>query len=121
MQTIEESIAQYGKAWSTKGLENIKIALKNCWTPVSTYVDTQNDMITGIDDLAAHINELHEQTPGNKLQQLSKVDHHHNSGRFSWEFTGPDGKKIPGMDFLEFNDQNQIKSIVGFFGPFTDL
>lgn len=121
MQTVEESIAQYSKAWSAKGLENIKIALKNCWTPISTYVDTEHDMVTGIDNFAAFINEFHEQTPGNKLQRLSKIDHHHNSGRFTWEATTPDGEKTPGMDYFEFNDQNQITCIVGFFGPFTDL
>jgi len=121
MQTIEESIIHYGDAWNIEGLENIKTALKDCWTPQSTYVDTQNEMVQGIDGLANLINSFHNQVPGHILQQVSKVDAHHNRGRFKWQNLSPDGEKTEGMDYFEFNDQNQITSIVGFFGPFTDL
>lgn len=121
MQTVEESVTQYGDAWNVKGIENIKVALKDCWTSESTYVDTQNEMVKGIEGLAALINGFHEQMPGHTLQQASKVDSHHNSGRFTWVNIVPNGEKIEGMDYFEYNDQNQITRIVGFFGSFIDL
>jgi len=121
MQTIEQSIAQYGDAWNIEGVENIKSALKDSWTLQSTYFDTQNEMVQGIDGLANLINSFHEQAPGHILRQVSKVDAHHKSGRFQWENVGPNGEKTSGMDYFEFNDRNQITRIVGFFGPFIEL
>ncbi|TCD03143.1 isomerase [Pedobacter psychroterrae] len=121
MKTIEESITQYGHAWNVQGLENIKTALEDCWIQQSTYVDTQNEMVKGIDGLASLINGFHHVAPGHTLRQLSKVDFHHNCGRFKWENIGPNGDKMEGMDYFEYNDDNQITCIVGFFGPFTNL
>lgn len=121
MQTLEESITQYINAWNVSGLENIKSALHECWTIESTYVDTQNILVKGIDGLAVLINEFHKQMPGHKLQQLSKADYHTNSGRFLWENTSVTGEKTVGMDYFEYNDKNQITRIIGFFGPFREL
>jgi hypothetical protein len=121
IETIEDSITQYAEAWNVAGTENIKAALKDCWTPESTYYDPQNELVTGLNGLADLIDSFHQQAPGHRLYQTSKVDAHHYCGRFLWENVDPNGKKIVGMDYFEFNDQNQVTRIVGFFGPFTDL
>jgi len=121
MKTLEESVTQYANAWNIQGIDNIKAALQGCWAPESTYVDTQNEMVTGIDGLAALIDAFHRQAPRHLLQQVSKVDAHHNCARFTWVNLGPNGEKMEGMDYCEYNDQNVITCIVGFFGPFTDL
>jgi len=121
MNTIEASIAQYNEAWSVKETEAIKATLKDCWTAESTYTDPQTDLLKGFEGLAAHINGFHKHFIGGKIQQASKADCHHHSGRFKWILTQADGVKIEGMDYFEFNDQNQIIRIVGFFGPFTNL
>ncbi|WP_158799805.1 isomerase [Pedobacter sp. L105] len=94
---------------------------KSCWTQESTYVDSQNGPVKGLDGLAGLINGFHEQMPGQQIQQRSKVDAHHNGGRFSWENIQDNGEKIEGMDYFEYNDQNKITRIIGFFGPFIDL
>jgi hypothetical protein len=39
------------------------------------------------------------------------------SGRFSWALTFPDGYVSEGIDYFEFDAENKITKIVGFFEP----
>lgn len=115
-QTIEESIRQYNQAWNEKGLQNMKAALKKCWTADSTYADPNNAPTEGFDGLAGLIQKSWDSTPDRKFTQISKADVHHNSGRFKWLLTKKDGTMTEGLDYFEYDSENRITRIVGFFG-----
>ncbi len=115
-QTIEESIRQYIQAWNEKGLKNIKAALEKCWTADSTYADPNNPPTKGLDGLTALIQSSENQMPDRKFSQMSKVEFHHNSGRFKWLLTRKNGETTEGLDYFEYDSANQITRIVGFFG-----
>ena len=115
-QTVEESIAQYFVAWNEKGVKNIKAALEKCWTADSTYADPNNPPTKGFDGLAALIQNSEEKMPERKFSQTSKADFHHHSGRFKWLLTKKDGSATEGLDYFEYDAENRITRIVGFFG-----
>lgn len=114
-QTIEESIEQYVAAWNEKGTENIKAALEKCWTDDSTYADPNNAPTKGLDSLAMLIGRSHEQMPGRRFSPLSKPEFHHGSGCFKWRLTKKDGEARDGLDYFEYDSENRITRIVGFF------
>ena len=114
--SLEESVKLYAQAWNEEGLENIKAALEKCWTAESTYIDPQNPLTKGADELAALIQTSEDKMPGRKFRQLSEPDFHNHSGRFKWLLTRKDGTTREGFDYFEYNDNHQITRIVGFFG-----
>lgn len=115
-QTVEESVRQYIQAWNEKGLKNIKAALEKCWTADSTYADPNNLPTKGPDGLAAVIQGSQDKMPERKFSQMSKADFHHNSGRFKWLLTQKNGETTEGLDYFEYNSENRITRIIGFFG-----
>ena len=122
------AVTQYANAWSKTTEAEILEALKTCWTPESTYTDPQTDPARGPMELARVILNFHKALPGATLTATSRVDVHHNVGRFSWHLKAPsvvgNGVTQPpqesdGFDFVDFNvDGTRILRIVGFFGPF---
>ena len=94
----------------------MKAALEKCWTSDSTYADPNNLPTRGFDGLAALIQSSWDNMPERKFTQLSKVDFHHNSGRFKWLLTMKDGSTKEGLDYFEYDSENRITRIVGFFG-----
>ena len=114
-QTIEESITQYTGAWNEEGIENIKAALEECWTVDSTYADPSNAPVKGLDELVTLIGRAQEQSPGGRFTLTSPAEFHHKSGCFKWRLTKKDGSHRDGMDYFEYNAENQIVRIVGFF------
>ncbi len=117
--TIEESIRQYTDAWNQADTTTIKVALYHCWTDESSYVDPKNPLITGSESLANLVYGSYETMPGRTFRLLSKVDYHNGSGRFKWELIQPGQEAQEGMDYFEYNEQNQITRIVGFFGALS--
>jgi hypothetical protein len=117
--TIENAIYQYTNAWNQEDPITIKAALYRCWTEDSSYTDPQNPLITGRDALANLIYSSYEPMPGRTFRLLSQVDYHNGSGRFRWELIQPGQEVQEGMDYFEYNGQNQITRIVGFFGAFS--
>ena len=114
-QTVEESVAQYVAAWNVSGVEKIKGALGKCWTADTTYADPNNAPTRGFDGLATLIGLSQEQMPGRQFSLLSKPEFHHSSGCFKWRLTEKDGARRDGLDYFEYNSENRIVRIVGFF------
>lgn len=116
-QTVEESIAQYFRAWNEKGVKNIQATLEKCWTAdVGTYTDPNNPPIKGLEGLAMVIQGSQDKMPERKIELISKVDCHDNSGRYEWRLTKQNGEKSEGLDYFEYDSENQITRIVSFFG-----
>jgi len=120
----QTALGQYAGAWNKTTEADILAALKNCWTPESTYTDPQTDTARGPAALAQVILGFHKALPGATIVPTSGLDVHHNYGRFSWRLTRPAANGAPsqdsdGFDFVEFSaDGTKVLTIVGFFGPF---
>jgi hypothetical protein len=117
--TIEASIDQYTNAWNQTDPASIKAALHHCWTDRSSYIDPQSSLTIGPEALAELIYSSYEPMPGRSFRLLSQIDYHNGSGRFRWELSQPNHEVLEGMDFFEYNEENQVTRIVGFFGPLT--
>jgi len=117
--TVEESIEQYIAVWNVKGAENIKAALEKCWTADSTYSDANNAPVKGFDALAELIKRAQERSPEGVYSQTSPPDFHHGSGCFKWRLTKRDGETFDGLDYFEYNSENEIVRIIAFIGIFS--
>ena len=123
----QTALTQYAGAWNKTTEAEILAALKNCWTPESTYTDPQTDTARGPAALTQVILGFHKALPGATIVPTSGLDVHHNYGRFSWRLKRPAANGAPaqesdGFDFVEFSaDGTKVLKIVGFFGPFPKL
>lgn len=115
-QTVEESIAQYIRAWDEKDPKKIEAALEKCWAADGTYADRRYAQMKWTNGLVAVIEKSQKEMPDRKITQTSKVDVHHNSGRYKWDLVKKNGEKSEGLDYFEFDSENRITRIVSFFG-----
>lgn len=111
---IERSITLYTAAWNLEGVDDIKFALNAFWTDDTTYMDAQTPLLTGIDAMAALIQQSYTVLPGRKFRQLTHPEVHNNTGRFGWLLVREDETTAEGMDFFEFNNDGYITRIIGF-------
>ncbi len=113
--SIEEAILLYTSAWNETERENIAEKMKQCLSPNATYTDKLIDTITGHDAITHLVVSSHAQMGPRTFKVLDKPDVYHYSGRFRWLAIKPEGYHIEGMDYFEFDEQNRITRIVGFF------
>jgi hypothetical protein len=114
-QNIEETILTYTSAWNEIAREAILEKISKCWAPCGTYTDRITDTITGQDAIADLIISSYGQIGPRTFQVLAEPQVHHQSGRFRWLAIRPEGYPIEGMDYFEFDSENRITRIVGFF------
>ena len=112
---IEETILAYTSAWNETEREVILEKISKCWAPAGTYTDRLTDTITGPDAITDLIISSYGQMGPRKFQVLSEPQVHHQSGCFRWLAIKPEGYPIEGMDYFEFDIENRITRIVGFF------
>ena len=115
MKTIEETILTYTSAWNETEPEKIKALISRCLAVDGTYTDRLTDTITGQQGITDLIIRSYEQMGPRTFQVLSAPETHHNAGRFRWLAILPEGYPVEGMDYFEFNSDNRITRIVGFF------
>lgn len=115
-QTVEESIAQYIRAWDEKDPKKIEAALRKCWAADGTYTDPRSAPMKWTNGLVAVIEKSQKEMSDRKITQTSKLDVHHNSGRYEWDLVKKTGEKSEGLDYFEFDSDNRITRIVSFFG-----
>ena len=118
------AVTKYAGAWNKTTEAEILDALKDVWTADSTYTDPQTNTARGPAALAQVILGFHKALPGATLKATSRLDTHHNVGRFSWHLSAPPpaAQESDGFDFVEFTpDGTKVLRIVGFFGPFPKL
>jgi len=115
MKTIEEAIRTYTSAWNETDPEKIKARISRCWAEEGSYTDRLTDTITGQQGITDLITRSYEQMGPRTFQVLGAPETHHYSGRFRWLATFPEGYPAEGMDYFEFNADNRITRIVGFF------
>lgn len=114
---LDRLIDIYCAAWSDADPARRRELLSEVWSPVGTYTDPTAHTV-GPDELLAHIATVAGRRPGARVVRTSRVDAHHNLGRFSWHVVLADGSPLPdGLDLVELDDDGRIRRIIGFFGP----
>ncbi|MXN90313.1 isomerase [Flavobacterium sp. Sd200] len=114
-KNIEEIILIYTSAWNETDREAVREKIDQCWSPEGTYTDKLTDTITGRDAITDLIVGSYEQMGPRTFKILAEPVTHHNSGTFRWLAIRPEGYPIEGRDYFEFDEQNRITRIVGFF------
>jgi hypothetical protein len=115
IKNIEETILTYTSAWNETEREAVLEKISTCWAPGGSYTDRLTDTITGQDAIADLIISSYGQMGPRKFQVLAEPQVHHQSGRFRWLAIKPEGYPVEGMDYFEFDNENRITRIVGFF------
>jgi len=114
-KNIEEIILIYTSAWNETDHEAIREKINQCWSPQGTYTDKLTDTITGRDAITDLIVGSYEQMGPRTFKVLAEHVTHHRSGTFRWLAIRLEGYPIEGRDYFEFDEQNRITRIVGFF------
>ena len=115
IKTIEETIQLYTSAWNEAEPQAIREKIDQCWSDQGTFTDKATDTITGRDAIVDLIAGSYGQTGPRMFQVLAEPAAHHRSGRFRWLMIRLQGYPIEGMDYFEFDEQNRITRIIGFF------
>lgn len=115
IKSIEEIILIYTSAWNETEREAIREKIDKCWSTEGTFTDKVTNTITGRDAITELIISSYDQMGPRTFKVLAEPVTHHRSGRFRWLVIRPDGYPAEGMDYFEFNEQNHITRIVGFF------
>ena len=123
MPTLDRptSIDLYTAAWAETDRVRQQMLLARCWTPDSVYEDPQTPAVRGIEALIAVNASFHQAWPGARISRNSALEEYRQVGRFNWILHQPTGPITYGSDFVEFNDQNQLVRVVGFFSHLARL
>lgn len=105
----------YTSAWNETERGAISEKIQKCWAPGGIYTDKLTDTITGQEAITELIISSYGQMGPRTFKVLNQPDTHHRSGRFFWLAIRPEGYPVQGMDYFEFDDENRITRIVGFF------
>jgi hypothetical protein len=104
-------------AWNEPEAVSRAARLDRCWSDGGVYVDP-GVLLTGREELAAHIARVQTARPGARLEFMSGIDVHHNVVRFLWRLVRADGTAgDTSVDFGEIGADGRLAKIVGFFGP----
>ncbi|SEA62221.1 hypothetical protein [Pedobacter hartonius] len=114
IKNIEETILTYTSAWNETERGAIMEKIQKCWAPEGTYTDKHTE-ITGQDSITDLIISSYGQMGPRTFEVLGEPLTHHHSGRFKWLAIRPEGYPTEGMDYFEFDEENRITRIVGFF------
>lgn len=115
IKSIEEIILIYTSAWNETEREAIREKIDKCWSAEGTFTDKVTNTITGRAAITELIISSYDQMGPRTFKVLAEPVTHHRSGRFRWLVIRPEGYPAEGMDYFEFNEQNHITRIVGFF------
>jgi hypothetical protein len=115
IKSIEENILVYTSAWNETQREAIREKIDQCWSTEGTFTDKVTDTIKGRDAITDLIISSYDQTGPKNFNVLTAPVTHHGSGRFRWINIPSEGYPAEGMDYFEFDEENRITRIVGFF------
>ncbi|WP_375419266.1 nuclear transport factor 2 family protein [uncultured Hymenobacter sp.] len=109
-------VQQYAQAWAEPDAAKLGRLLPNFWTPDSTYEDPNTSPpVRGLAGLIRKIEEYHATSPGAQMLLNSQVEEFNGVGRFHWIQRRADGTTLYGTDFVEFDAQNHLVRVTGFF------
>jgi hypothetical protein len=90
------------------------------WAPDGRYTDPLQEL-NGHAELASLQPVVQESYPGARFRRTSGIDVHHESVRFAWDLTFPDGSAVvAGIDVGRLGPDGKLASITGFFGDLPE-
>ena len=115
---LTNHIDRYCTCWRVMGMQEREESLGIVLTRDVRYVDPGTD-VTGINQLALHIERVANARPQAQAVRTSSVDVHHDVARFGWHLVDRGEELLVGsIDVVTFVPATGlINMIVGFFGP----
>jgi hypothetical protein len=115
------AIERYCQAWNELDKEKRLAILKEIATLNVRYIDPTVE-ISGLEALNAHIDVILSRYPNSIIVRTTEIDRHHDVARFGWKKVLSDGSSFAdSIDLVEFDSNQAISRIVGFFGPLQGL
>ena len=115
MKSIEENVLLYTSAWNETEREVISKKIDQCWSAQGTFTDKVTETITGREAIIDLIIKSYNETGPKNFSVMEEPVTHHRSGNYRWINIPAEGYPAQGMDYFEFDEQNQITRIIGFF------
>jgi hypothetical protein len=110
---IDQYLAAYGEPDMARRAEIVQ----RIWARGAQLIDPPL-VATGHEQIVAQSDALLTQFPGHRFQRASVVDSHHGYARYAWQLLDPQGRvALEGMDVAEFDADERLARVVGFFGP----
>ncbi len=112
-----ELIDKYCSVWNELEIDKRRSQLQEIWEGDAKYIDPRSNL-KGVEELVNHIEKIQSTRAGTKIIRTSKIDIHHEMGRFNWQLIKEDQTiLIEGLDIVFFNEEvTKIKKMIGFFG-----
>lgn len=114
MENLTETISRYVSAWNEKTAADVKAAIEQCCIEGITYTDKQTPLITGIDNLVSLIMSSYEIFPGRTFSLLTAPEYFDHHCYYTWGVNIPGIGDRAGRDYITYNDDNKITTLVGF-------
>lgn len=111
---MKETINRYASAWNEPTAEAIKQGFITCCSPDVVYTDRGTPAITGIDALVALAMSSHEKVPGRTFTVETVPEYFDGHCFYSWGIHIPGTGMLTGRDYVQYNEDGLITSIVGF-------
>jgi len=114
--TIDAYLASLDEADDAKRAELVA----RSWAEDGRYTDPLQEL-NGHAELASIHGAVQHTYPGASFRRTSGIDVHHESVRFAWDLTNPDGSLVvAGIDVGTVGDDGRLTSITGFFGDLPE-
>ena len=129
MMARQRTLEAYEQAWARADGEDVRDWVEQCCTPASIYVNPLTDVVHGVDGLTRLIWDYPVLFPDARLRRRSEPQLQDQHVRFPWRLTssapirmlGEDfGRVMDGVDIIEFDDDEKIKTVVSIFGSSSE-
>lgn len=131
MMARQRTLEAYERAWAHADDEGVGVRdwVEQCCTPASIYVNPLTDVVHGVDGLTRLIRDYPVLFPDARLRRRSEPQLQDQHVRFPWRLTssapirmlGEDfGRVVDGVDIIEFDDDEKIKTVVSIFGSSSE-
>ena len=114
MDNKQHVIKVYLATWNDPDKNTIQQELAKWVTADIRYCDPFTDTLQGIQGLANVILQVSKSFPGMRHELVGDPAVHHTFGSYNWIARLSSGKKIPGVDYVEFSADGRIAQIVTF-------
>jgi hypothetical protein len=108
------TLKHYLASWNEPDKNTIQKELAKWVTADIRYCDPFTNTLQGIEELADVMLRLNKSFPGMRHEVVGVPGLHHIFGSYNWIARLSNGKKIPGVDYVEFSDDSRIAQIVTF-------
>jgi hypothetical protein len=114
MSDQQTNLKTYIEVWNETSKDTIVSTLTTCVAQDVMYCDPFTDTVQGIDALASVMVGVGKSFPGIKHELVDEPFAHHNMACYRWVATMSGGKKIFGIDYIEFTASGLIRRVMSF-------